>query len=900
MNSPLLHGFKLLHFCNPSRFFRFISPYALRFLYLFLIIISCYSASAQNNVDILHRKISVELNNVTVGSALALIGQEAGCTFVYSNSLLKSERRIKASYSAASLGEILKDILGDTANGIMTEGNQIIIRTPRSGAIAGTVRTRDGKPAEFVTVSIRGLKSVQVNAGGHFVMKDVPAGTYSLIASFVGLEPQRKEIQVVPDVTTSADFVLSESGQQLQEVIITSKAGKGYMKDQPSSSLRLATPLMKTPQNITVISSSIIQDQQLLTTSDVAKNISGVTNTIPYASASTGFSIRGTQSSNNRLRNGMPVSTLMGYGIAQEDMSYVESVEFIKGPAGFMLAQGEPGGMYNVVTKKPLNDYHASAGFTLGSYNLYRTAVDIGGPLSKKLYYRLNVMGQNAGTHIDYGKNNRLSIAPVLRYDLDDRTTLTAEYNLDLVGLLGTNNIVPTRNQQPLRRNFSVADPALGVTKLSNNYGYMNLRHRFNDNWQITAQTGMIISKWKGQDLYALNSLIDANGLLPRRLRYIDFNDNLITGQVFINGKVRTGKIEHTILGGMDGGSLNTKGRHTDVNNILPINVDRPSYGLSQGIDTLINESSLHYGYANLPATSGVPSRTSWQAVMLQDDIKLLPWMQLTVGGRYTYYSNGSDASPKKDKVFTPRIGVVISPAENTSVYALYDQSFLQQGGRTFSGEEFKPLTGDNIELGIKREWLGKALFTQVSLFRITKNNLLTNDPDNIGYSVQTGQVRSTGVETDILGRLSRNFSVVANYSYINAKVTKDNNTDLIGTRQVNPVHTFNTWLRYKIESGAFQGAGAALGTSYYADRYISTVKKQASDPQRKLPDFKSIDAAIYYNKANFSVALNVDNLENTYNYSANNFNGNRGTDGEFYIKSLPGRNYRLSVSVKF
>ncbi|WP_158280804.1 TonB-dependent receptor [Pararcticibacter amylolyticus] len=864
-------------------------------------LLSSYSiAHAQNDNGILNRKISVELNDVTIGNALTLIGQKAGCTFVYSNSLLKSERRISASYSSESLARILKELLGDAANGIMAEGSQITIRTPGTGTVAGTVSTSDGKPAGYVTVSIRGIKSVQVNPAGEFVIKNVPSGTHNLTASFIGLETQRKEVVVRTDATTSVSFVLRESRQQLQEVIITSKTGKGYVEDQPSSSLRLATPVMLTPQNITVITSSIIQDQQLLTTSDIAKNISGVTNTIPYASASTGFSIRGTQSSNNRLRNGMPVSTLMGYGIAQEDMSYVESVEFIKGPAGFMLAQGEPGGMYNVVTKKPLNNYHASAGFTLGSYNLYRSTVDIGGPLSKKLYYRLNVMGQNAGTHIDYGKNNRLSIAPVIRYDLDDRTSLTAEFNLDMVGLLGTNNIVPTRNQQPLKRSFSVADPALGVTKLRNNYGYLNLRHRLNDNWQVTAQTGMIVSKWKGQDLYALNSLVDAAGMLPRRLRYIDFNDNLITGQVFLNGKGLTGAIEHTILAGIDGGSLNTKGKHADVNNILPINVDQPAYGLSRGIDTLINESSLHYGYANLPATAGVPSRTSWQAVMLQDDIKLLPWLQLTIGGRYTYYSNGSDASPKKDKVFTPRAGLVISPLENTSVYALYDQSFLQQGGRAFSGEEFKPLTGDNIEFGVKREWLGRALFTQISVFRITKNNLLTNDPDNIGYSVQTGQVRSTGFETDILGRLSANFSVVANYSYINAKVTKDNNADLIGTRQVNPVHTFNVWLRYKVESGLLQGVGAALGTSYYADRYITTVKKQTSDPQRKLPDFKSTDAAIYYSKGSFSTALNVDNIGNTYNYSANNFNGNRGAEGEFYIKSLPGRNYRLSVAVKF
>ncbi|MGO3161903.1 TonB-dependent receptor [Sphingobacterium sp. JB170] len=866
-------------------------------LYLSLIILSItFIPAAFSQQGILQKKVTIQVNRVKLSEAITVVEKAADCSIAYSETFVNSDRVVSLNVTNQPLSGVLEQLFGELARGMQVKGNQINIQPSKGrGTVSGVVYTSDGQPAGFVSIGIRGQRSTQANDRGQFRLENIETGTYTITASFVGLQTQQQQIAVVPDGIVNVTFTLNEDAQTLQEVVVNGMPVNKVV-DTPSRFLRIQSPLMETPQNILSIGSTTFKEQQLLTPSEITKNISGITDNMPYAGASTGFSIRGTSAGNNRLRNGMPISTLIGYGILQEDMSYIENIEFIKGPAGFMLAQGEPGGMFNVVTKKPLSYKHASIEFMTGSYGLYRTSVDVGAPLSEKVSYRLNVMGQKSGTHVNYGQNNRFSIAPVIQYKASDRTNVTLEYNMDVAGLLATNNVMPTVDRQPLPRDLLVGDPAVGQTKLSNNYGYVHVEHHLDDNWKITSQAGVMLARWKGKDLYSLNAIVDPDGLLTRRYRYIEFYDDFYTAQAFINGNFRSGSVSHQLLVGIDGGILHTKGKHADVRNILPINVYDPLYGLSKQLDTLIDIDNLSFGYDNTPNSLGVPQTMSWQAVMIQDQLTLAPWIQLTLGGRYTYYSNGSTSKPEVDKVFSPRAGLLVHPFSNTSIYALYDQSFLQQPGQSFDGSKFEPLTGNNIEFGIKRQWLEKALFTQISAYRITKNNVLTADIDNPGFSAQWGQIRSEGIEVDIMGNLTPGLQLTANYAYINAKVTKDADPLLIGTRPTNPIHNGNIWLTYRFSQGTLKGFGLGAGTSYQKDRYVVTFKKEDTDKQQKLPNYKSIDAALYYNRKKVSFALNLYNLADTYNFSANSFNYLAGKSGEFFMKSMPGRNFRFSI----
>lgn len=760
------------------------------------------------------------------------------------------------------------------------------------GKIKGKITTTDGEQAVGVNIILKNSKYGTVsNEDGVFEFNRIKPNTYTLEVSLTGYETVEKEVIVTTKETSIINVQLNVSNKELKEVVINSR--KKYKRDKVSNSLRIQTPIIETPQSIIAIDSKILEDQQVFTITDVARNVSGVTSIFPYVGVYTDFSIRGSRATNNRLRNGMSPgqsSTL------QEDMSYVESVEFIKGPAGFMLAQGEPGGIYNVVTKKPLGVSHAAVTFNTGSFGLFRTAIDIGSQLGeeKKMSYRLNVMNQNSGTHLDNGINDRISVAPVIRYDIDEKTAFTLEYNYDHAVVNGTFNSLPTKNGKFLPRNFMLEDPTQDPYTFNSHFGFVNLTHKLTENWKLTAQIGTSFNDSKGTLMNATAIPgIDNNGILNRNYSYQAGEESTNTAQLFLNGNLKTGNVDHKILVGFDGGLAKSKSVNKQASNILPIDTNNPQYGLTDEINQLLDEDSF---------VLQNPSESLWQAFTFQDDIKITKWAQITLGGRYTEFESGGTEKTIKDKAFTPRAGLIVKPLENTSIYFLYDQSFLALTGTDFNGNRFKPLRGNNIEIGAKKEWFDKKLFTQMAVYNITKENALTTDPLNPNYSIQRGEIKYRGVELDVLGSITNNLDIVANYAYLDAKITKDTDPNVVGTREQGAKHTMNLWAKYQFEKGALEGFGFGLGGAYHIDRYVLTIKLKPTDKQATLDDFKSLNAALYYKIKKISFALNLDNITNQFNYIgiSRYDSGSSRTDKEYTYISLPGANWRLSVSYKF
>ena len=233
---------------------------------------------------------------------------------------------------------------------------------------------------------------------GNYLINNITPGSYTLEASFVGLEIQQQTIDIKDGEKVQVDFTLKENSQQLQEVVI-SGSRDSYKADQPSQSLRLNTPLIETPQNIQVVTREVLKDQQIISMSDgLVRNVSGAVRMEHWGDLYTNITARGSQI--QAFRNGFNVVNSY-WGPLTEDMSFVDHIEFVKGPAGFMLANGDPSGLYNVVTKKPTGQTKGEISFTLGSFDLYRTSLDLDGKLSKdgRLLYRLNISGQNKKSH---------------------------------------------------------------------------------------------------------------------------------------------------------------------------------------------------------------------------------------------------------------------------------------------------------------------------------------------------------------------------------------------------------------------------------------------------------------------------------------------------------------------
>ncbi|RYZ24507.1 MAG: TonB-dependent siderophore receptor, partial [Sphingobacteriales bacterium] len=286
----------------------------------------------------------------------------------------------------------------------------------QTGSIRGLVKTADGKTAEAVNISVKGLKKTAAAANnGTYLLKNIPVGTHTVEATFIGLKTQEQTVEVKENEATTVDFMLTENSKELEEVIVTSNMTR-YNDRAASASLRLQTPILETPQNIQVVTRDVLKDQQVISMSDgLIRNVSGLARLEHWGDMYTNIVARGSQI--QAFRNGFNVVSSY-WGPLTEDMSFVDKIEFVKGPAGFMLSSGDPSGLYNVVTKKPTGQTKGEVSFTAGSFDLYRTTLDLDGKLSKdgRLLYRLNIAAQNRKSHRQNEYNDRYAIAPVISY----------------------------------------------------------------------------------------------------------------------------------------------------------------------------------------------------------------------------------------------------------------------------------------------------------------------------------------------------------------------------------------------------------------------------------------------------------------------------------------------------
>jgi iron complex outermembrane recepter protein len=767
---------------------------------------------------------------------------------------------------------------------------------PAAGGIKGVVTTADGKAVPEVSVLIKGTaKGAITDEEGQFELRKLKTATYILQFSYLGFETVEQTVSVNDDKMSTVTVQLTISDRQLSAVVVTSN--RKFRTGKVSPSLRLTTPILETPQNIQVVTKGLITDQQSFDMLEgIQRNVSGAQK-LEHWDNYAYINMRGSQLT--AFRNGINVQ--MPWGPLTEDMSMVDRIEFVKGPAGFMLANGEPSGFYNVVTKKPTGITKGEVSFSLGSFDLYRTTLDLDGKLSKdgRLLYRLNLMGQLKSSHRDYEFNNRYSIAPVLKYLVDDRSSVILEFThqFSQMSVIGSNYAFSKRGYADLPRNFTTAEANLDPSNIKDNSVLAIFEHRFNDAWKFTAQANYLQYDLRGQSIWPWGIDATNDSLMQRGISVWDALGINKTGQMFLNGEVFTGKVLHKLLAGLDMGQ---KDYYADWNQGAPLGADnfniyKPVYGTVAAADIPVWDRSKNL------RERGVRYKNSYNSFYVQDEIALFSnKLRVTLAGRFTTnkyinpYSGNTD-----DNKFTPRVGVSYSIDKSATAYFVYDQAFIANPGTDWQGKNFDPLTGDNLEAGIKKDWFGGKWNSAVSIYKIIRNNVLTTDLEHrnpvtgqFTYQRQTGQQQTQGFEADIKGELARNLEAVINYAFTEAKVTKDSNKDVIGNQVAGASrHIQNTWISYKITDGKLAGFRISLGYQYQAGRsswYIF------DNSENSLPDYFRLDGGISYSTSKFGVNLNVNNITNKYLYSGAPYGD------MFYWQTEPGINSRITVSYKF
>ncbi|NKB17843.1 MAG: TonB-dependent receptor, partial [Pseudanabaena sp. CRU_2_10] len=247
-------------------------------------------------------------------------------------------------------------------------------------------------------------------------------------------------------------------------------------------------------------------------------------------------------------------------------------------------------------------------------------------------------------------------------------------------------------------------------------------------------------------------------------------------------------------------------------------------------------------------------------------------------------YQDPTFNSDAEAQAFSPRLGIVYQPTKDISLYASYTQSFNPVSGRSETGTPFLPERGTQYEIGIKADLFDGRLSTTLSAYDITKSNVLTADPNNPDFSIQIGEQKGRGIDFDLVGKILPGWELIASYAHTDARISKDNSFP-VGNRLNNtPQNTASLFTSYRIQEGELKGLGFGAGI-FYVDSRVGDL-----DNSFTLPSYTRVDAALYYEKENFTAAINFKNL-----FNARYFDG-----AQDRLRVIPGAPFTVQATVSW
>ena len=621
---------------------------------------------------------------------------------------------------------------------------------------------------------------------------------------------------------------------------------EGYLATRSATATKTDTPIIDTPASIQVVPRAVIEDQGATRLTDVVRNVSSVQISGSNGNRQDIIQIRGF-AANRIARDGF--LSVPSYGDAgQQGMANVERVEVLKGPPSVLYGPADPGGLVNVVTKKPEAEPQYSVTGRAGSFDFYRGDIDLNQPLTEdgKLLGRFIASYQYSDSFRDrFIDSKRIQIAPSLRWIPTSRTTvdLQLEYykqnqqnDFGLVAVDGDALALP-------RKRF-LGEPGDRI-KADELRVQTTIDHQFNDDWSLQTLARFSDTSQTPTQSYPFG--LEADGRTLNR-RFFDVHSSWqnYALQANLTGQFETGPLEHQLLFGADSNftRFEAASRSADQN---PIDIFNPVYGGTIG---------------PLSDPFKQDRRIDFYGAYLQDLISIGDHWKLLLGGRFDtaktrFDRNDVNVTDKWDQAFSPRAGLVYQPIDDLSIYASYTTSFLPPlSGASFDGEEFEPEEGEQFEIGVKRDWFDGRLSTTLAAYQLTRSNVSTADPQNPTFSIQVGEQRSRGVEFDVAGELAPGWNIIGSLAYLDAEVTKDN-TLPVGNQLVNaPKWSGSLWATYAFQGSPLRGLEIGGGVFVVGDRKADFANQVDIDGYARVDLF-----ARYEISDNISLALNIDNL---------------------------------------
>lgn len=769
------------------------------------------------------------------------------------------------------------EVLLETAAGQLTEpstavvGNALIVEIPNAVlALPEGDQVQQANPTEgIVLVSVTGLADNRVRIA--ITGLDAPP-TAQIRTTAQGLV-----LSVAPGTATA------DEPEEAIQVVVTGEQEAGYQVERATTATRTDTPILDIPQAIQVVPRQVIEDQAATQVTDVLRNVSGISiNSSSLTIFSDDIRIRGIGVGRDYYRNGVR-NFFGGFNLGQETAN-IERIEVLKGPASILYGQAEPGGVINLITRSPLDEPYYAADMTVGNYNFYRPTLDLSGPLNQAgtILYRLNAAYQYSESFVDTFDAERFFIAPTLQFQLSENTTLTidGEYLDDsrpnYTGLPAVGTVIENPlGDVPISRFLGEEDRR---DRVVGNIGY-RLEHDFSQDWSIRNSFRY---EFLGvdEDAVFVNALLDDNRTISRGAFRTRGNAQNYALQTDLLGKVSTGTVDHQLLFGLELRRTNQDFRGGGSPPVPDIDLFDPEYG------------NFNLEFADEQGTESIQSVI---AGYVQDLISIGEAFTILLGARYDWVEQTADNRDtnqefyQRDTALTPRVGIVYQPIEPLSLYASYSRSFAPSFGADFrnaDGSSFEPTEGEQFEIGAKAELFDDRLIATLAAYDLTRQNIVTSDPERPGFSLQIGEERSRGIELDVIGEPLPGLNLIASYAYTDAEITKDNGGNEGNQPNNVPEHSGSLWATYTIQTGDLQGLGFGLGA------FIVGEREGDLGNTFQLPEYIRTDAALFYRRENWDIALNIKNLFDVEYYENASFR-----DGVY-----PGAPFSIlgTVSVKF
>jgi iron complex outermembrane receptor protein len=762
-----------------------------------------------------------------------------------------------------------------------------------AGAALRLFSDRSGQDVLFATGSVRGVRTNPVR--GDFTPREaldrMLAGTVLAATADErsgALAVSRKDGLVPGGPPVKKRTVAAESAPndpervvRLEEFTVGTTLGS-YAETTTSAGSKTPTEMKALAGTLQVLNAAFIEDKQAQSLEDLYPYIVGMTRESP---AALGFTLRGFSNNlTNTLLNNIQTDGLPGLAsrFGSPTTANVERVEVIKGPNSVLYGSMNPGGIINIVTKQPSRQASHSFSTTVASFAGHNSplgadlsmtgTLDSTGAIDRAghwLYRGIAAYEDVSGfRQFSWGKNTYFF--PALTWRPDDDTELTLKLDFSRQHRFSDQYLVAPFKliANVAAHNVSYQDRNNVEYDRGDTYAFV-FSHRFENRWTLKVNS-RDVQHADGRNPLENRAVLDAIPLESsvvaqrwrdtwnrRRYAYYDAN---------IYGDIGPEGFRHTLLFGANAGYEThdfLRWIFADlpggVNVYQPVHDTRPYpyaiYDPARGPSQ--NAVAKYYNAGLYVSDQLAVGKTIHISAGLHAEAQDLNYTDHAIGTRFTSRSSST----------VPSLGFVYQPVGAVALYATYAESFKPSvpQNRGADGRDFAPERADQVEFGVKADFLGNKLGVLASVYDIRRRNVseavpLMFFPDGVQIYRLIGQQRSQGVELSVNYQPQPYFQMQLGYTYDDARTTQSLDPALINARNENaPRQSANFWSRYNVPVGGWRGLGAGLGLIHVGERNGLTTNVAASS--LRIPANTRLDLALYYRWRRYEFAMNVTNV---------------------------------------